>query len=99
MCAFVKGLDDPHCLMFGSRFAYGNTWPLPGLALSFSVSHPGLQQILCVKFNETVCSGSGLAVDGFQGEVCLDFENANLGINVATDKEFIGRGVQVSWVS
>lgn len=85
--------------MFGSRFAYGNTRPLPGLALLFSGSPPGLQQILCVKLDETVCSDSGHAVDGFQGEVCLDFMNANLGINVATDKEFIARGIQVSWVS
>lgn len=67
--------------------------------LFYSVSHPGLQQILCVKLDEILCSGSGHAVDGFQGEVCLDVTDANLGINVATDKEFIARGVQVSWVS
>lgn len=85
--------------MFGSRFAYGNTQPLPGLALLFSVSHPGLHQILCVKLDENVCSDFGHAVDGFQGEVCLDFMNTNLGINVAIDKEFIASGVQVSWVS
>ena len=67
--------------------------------LFYSVSHAGLQQILCVKLAEILCSGSRHAVDGFQGEVCLDVVDANLGISVATDKEFMARGVQVSWVS
>lgn len=48
--------------------------------LFYSVSHPGLQQILCVKLDEILCSGSGHAVDGFHGEVCLDVVDASLGI-------------------